>query len=346
MNAIMTELAKLEVFLRGGAIATLLFCATVFASRGPLNRKDGSVAVLCLGLCAYMMVSSPSIGIEAGIVFTVLVAISAIVPVLVYWTALELFQDNPIFARWQFVVCGLIIATAWLSFTSISLGAVRGICVIALFSHLVAVVILGHEDDLIETRRRFRRWFLLAVACFAIVITILEATGADRGLPVVFYLLHALVFWGLAAAFLLWAVRVDPTIWLISRKNALQNGEISPIQRALIGRINAAMAEKLWEREGLTLSQMAQALDTQEHRLRSAINQGMGHRNFSSFINGYRIARAKELLSNPSLPERTVLSVAYDVGFASLGPFNRAFREATGQTPTEYRQAALSLVVE
>lgn len=340
----MTKLANLEIFMRGGAIATLLMCAAVFALHGPLNRKGGSVAALCLGLCAYVMVSSPSIGIEAGPVFTVLVAISAIVPVLVYWSALELFQDNPNIARWQFVICGLIIATAWLSLMSISLGMVRGAGALVIFTHLAAVIILGHDDDLIEARRRFRRWFPLAVACVAIVITVLEVTGADRGLSVVFYLMHALVFWGLAAAFLLWAVRVDPAIWLVGRKSPLQNDNISPVQRALIERINTAMSEKLWEREGLTLSQMAQALDTQEHRLRSAINQGMGHRNFSSFINGYRIARAKELLSNPSLAERTVLSIAYDVGFASLGPFNRAFREATGQTPTEYRHAALSVV--
>lgn len=344
MSAIMTELANLEIFMRGGAIATLLMCAAVFALRGPLNRKDGSVTALCLGLCAYLTVSSPSIGIEAGVVFTVLVAISAIVPVLVYWTALELFQENPNLARWQFVMCGLVMTTAWFSFTSISLGIVRGICVIVIFSHLVAVIIRGHKDDLIETRRRFRRWFLLAVACVAIVITALEVTGADRGLSVVFYLVHALVFWGLAAAFLIWAVRVDPSIWIVNQKRTSPNDDISPVQRALIERINAAMSEKLWEREGLTLSEMAQELGTQEHRLRSAINQGMGHRNFSSFINGYRIARAKELLSNPSLAERTVLSVAYDVGFASLGPFNRAFREATGQTPTEYRHAALSVV--
>ena len=339
----MTELAKLEIFLRGGAIATLLFCAAVFALHGPLNRKDGSVVALCLGLCAYMIVSSPSIGIEAGPVFTVLVVISAIVPVLVYWTALELFQDNPNFARWQLVICGLIIAAAWLSFTSISIGIVRGAGALVIFAHLVVVIIQGHEDDLIEARRRFRRWFLLVVAGVAIFITVLEVTGADRGLSVVFYLMHALVFWGLVAAFLLWAVRVDPTIWLVSRKSAFPKDDISPAQRALIGRITTAMSEKLWEREGLTLSQMAQALDTHEHRLRSAINQGMGHRNFSSFINGYRIERAKELLSDPNLAERTVLSIAYDVGFASLGPFNRAFREATGQTPTEYRQNALSL---
>lgn len=343
MNTIMTEFAKLEIFFRGGAIATLLLCAAVFTLRGPLNRKNGSVAALCLGLCAYMLVSSPSIGIEAGFMFAVLVATSAVVPVLVYWAGLELFQDNPTFARWQFAMGGLIIASAWLSAASISLGVVRGVCVIAIFSHLVAVVILGSEDDLIEARRRFRRWFLLAVAGVAIVITGLEVTGIDRGLPVVFYLIHALVFWGLATAFLVWAVRIDPAIWLAKGQSSSPHSDLSPVQRALIGRINKAMSERIWEREGLTLSQMAQALDTQEHRLRSAINQGMGHRNFSSFINGYRIERAKELLSDADLAERTVLSIAYDVGFASLGPFNRAFREVTGKTPTQYRQTALSL---
>jgi len=33
----------------------------------------------------------------------------------------------------------------------------------------------------------------------------------------------------------------------------------------------------------------------------------------------------------------TVLEIAYDVGFASVGPFNRAFRAEFGQSPTEYR---------
>ena len=41
-------------------------------------------------------------------------------------------------------------------------------------------------------------------------------------------------------------------------------------------------------------------------------------------------------------PERVqVLSeIAYRFGYASLGPFNRAFKEIVGQTPTEYRKAA------
>jgi AraC-like DNA-binding protein len=31
-----------------------------------------------------------------------------------------------------------------------------------------------------------------------------------------------------------------------------------------------------------------------------------------------------------------------DAGFQSLGPFNRAFKAATGVTPTEYRKLKMS----
>ena len=337
----MPELANLEIFLRGGAIATLLICAAIFALPPPFRRKEGSVAALCLALCAYMAVSSPGLGFETGLTFVLLAAVAAAVPVLIYWVALELFQDDQHFAGWQLFTCALIIAASWLSFTSVSVGILRGAGVIVIFSHLVGVIIAGDQGDLIEARRHFRRWFLLAIAAVAMVITALEITGWDRGLPVGFYLLHAVLVWCLAAVFLIWSVRVDPTLWMVKRQSTPSEVSHSPAQRALIARINTAMSNNLWEREGLTLSQMAQELGTQDHRLRSAINQAMGHRNFSSFINGYRIERAKSLLSDPDAADRTVLSIAYDVGFASLGPFNRAFRDATATTPTAFRQAAL-----
>jgi AraC-like DNA-binding protein len=35
-----------------------------------------------------------------------------------------------------------------------------------------------------------------------------------------------------------------------------------------------------------------------------------------------------------------VLSIALEAGFQSIGPFNRAFKAATGLTPTEFRGRA------
>jgi AraC-like DNA-binding protein len=35
-----------------------------------------------------------------------------------------------------------------------------------------------------------------------------------------------------------------------------------------------------------------------------------------------------------------ILTIALDSGYGSIGPFNRAFRQRYGMTPTEYRAAA------
>ena len=50
----------------------------------------------------------------------------------------------------------------------------------------------------------------------------------------------------------------------------------------------------------------------------------------------HRIRHACRLLEDPS-STLTVLEISVEPGFASLGPFNRAFKAAMGQTPSAYR---------
>jgi AraC-like DNA-binding protein len=79
-----------------------------------------------------------------------------------------------------------------------------------------------------------------------------------------------------------------------------------------------------------------------EHRLRRLVNDGLGHRNFAEFLSVHRVAAAKRELADPRLSERSVSEIAFALGYASLGPFNRAFREATGTTPSAFRTQALA----
>ena len=82
--------------------------------------------------------------------------------------------------------------------------------------------------------------------------------------------------------------------------------------------------------------------DVHPRRLRRLINGGLGHRNFADFVGAHRIAAARAALADPANARASISALAFDLGYASLGPFNRAFKDATGQTPSEWRQAALA----
>ena len=111
------------------------------------------------------------------------------------------------------------------------------------------------------------------------------------------------------------------------------------VDAELVARIRAAMeVEHLYRDDTMTVAQLAKAVGSQEYLVRRAINGALGYRNFNAFLHRYRLDEASERLrSEPHLP---VLTIALDVGFGSIGPFNRAFRARYGCTPTEFRAVA------
>ncbi|MEJ8858132.1 AraC family transcriptional regulator [Variovorax robiniae] len=97
--------------------------------------------------------------------------------------------------------------------------------------------------------------------------------------------------------------------------------------------------DHLYREPDLTIGALAERLGLPEHKLRRLINQGLGHRNFSAFLNTWRLADARRWLSDPQQANTPILTIAMDAGFQSIGPFNRAFKADTGMTPTEFRRA-------
>jgi len=47
------------------------------------------------------------------------------------------------------------------------------------------------------------------------------------------------------------------------------------------------------------------------------------------------------MLADPRYRNEKILTVALEVGYGSLAPFNRTFKETTGRTPSEFRQESL-----
>ena len=94
--------------------------------------------------------------------------------------------------------------------------------------------------------------------------------------------------------------------------------------------------------EGLGIAALAVRLGAPEYRLRRLINGRLGHRNFNAYLNGLRLTEARAALADPAQRGLPVLSIALGAGFQSIGPFNRAFKAATGLTPTEFRRQKLA----
>ena len=85
----------------------------------------------------------------------------------------------------------------------------------------------------------------------------------------------------------------------------------------------------------LKLSDVAAAVGSNRTAVSNCINQQRGC-TFSQFINDYRIAHAKQLMSNQ--PNIKISEVWMASGFNTESSFFRAFKTVTGMTPAEWRQ--------
>jgi AraC-like DNA-binding protein len=97
--------------------------------------------------------------------------------------------------------------------------------------------------------------------------------------------------------------------------------------------------EELFTDEDLSLPQLAKVLDITTHQLSQLLNDRLGQ-NFASFVNHYRIEKAKTLLLDKR--QNTILSIAFGVGFKSKSTFNAAFLKHTGTSPSQFRKHSLS----
>lgn len=226
----------------------------------------------------------------------------------------------------------------------ISLAA-NAVARFGMIAHMVYVAWEGRTGDLIEVRRKFRSVYIVTVSLATLAVAFAETVFSinERSQPEI-YLLQSIGFCMLA--FIL--------VWYIVdlKKNALFVGTVAakPMPKSVDAaeRHDLDSIKKLVEgnalylEPGLTIALLADKAGLPEHRLRRLINQHLGYRNFADFLNHYRIEAAKERLASIEDRNIPVLTVAMDLGYGSLGPFNRAFKDRTGQTPTEYRKNKLA----
>ncbi len=125
-------------------------------------------------------------------------------------------------------------------------------------------------------------------------------------------------------------------------KRSLKNGADLDIA-AWHSRIPQYMADKKPFLDAkLSLHQLAEQLTISPHTLSRIINTGY-EKNFSDFVNHYRVEEFKRLLKETDATNWTLLAIAFEAGFNSKTTFNTVFKKTTGMTPDAYRKQIVSM---
>jgi AraC-like DNA-binding protein len=346
----------LEAALRGGAVAILLLFVLLFArDRDPRTRRlSRYTALLFLGTAAFAVDSAPGFwALDLRLRIPIHIACNA-TPAVFWIMAAALFNDE-FRARWYH-------ALAWLWLAGLAWREMYGwppaVVAVQEASSLLFVLfgvwhaLAGRAGDLVEWRRQLRVEFAVITALYIVVLIVSQRIWpGSLGRPP-FSLVNAV---GLMAFIFLWAwFRLSMPKLVLA---PVQDGSAPPVEperrqapaatgqdAVLLEALRKLMEEgRAYREEGLGITSLAQSLGVQEYRLRRLINRQLGHRNFSAFVNGYRLAEVAAALADPSQAEVPILTIALDAGFGSIGPFNRAFKAHTGLTPTEYRRARLGV---
>jgi AraC-like DNA-binding protein len=108
---------------------------------------------------------------------------------------------------------------------------------------------------------------------------------------------------------------------------------------ATLRKLDLLMSDKrLYQNEDLSLASLAAELGISAHQLSELVNARLGV-GFSRYVRERRVEAAKKLLV--AAPSQSILSVSLDTGFRSQSAFYAAFKEITGQSPGDFREAAL-----
>jgi AraC-like DNA-binding protein len=212
-------------------------------------------------------------------------------------------------------------------------------------------MIRGWRADMVEARRQLRWVFLLIVGTFMFFAILLERLLIPWNSLGVFYVHVTLsILQAMLAAFALLATfRADEPLYIDPFRDERSRAPPVEAQRmpavgahdSAIAAVRRAFVEQHVYRNGeLTVGSLAQKLAMPEYRLRKLIHEQLGYRNFNSLLHDYRIAEACQDLADPTKNSLPILTIALTVGYNSINPFNRAFRDAKAMTPSAYRAQA------
>jgi AraC-like DNA-binding protein len=350
----MQNVQILEILARGAACSFSLLVAISFLRIRSANWAARLGSLFAIGTAAYILFASDLVSDALRPLNIILAPLSILNGAFFWWFATALFDDAFEWRWWRFIPVTLIAIFSIVFFTTPSGALVATAALIAwqtllvlLMGHAALLAIRDLGDDLVEPRRRFRVAFAALIGLTGIVLAFAEILYANQSFPPIAYLVQSIALLLLSSSFAIWTLQADPVLFAEphrtgDRTRQLNTDQIAVEDNDLAKRLAEMMEAGVYRETVMSVGGLAERLKTPEHRLRKLINNGLGYRNFTSFLNAYRLEDAKAALADPKQARVQILMIALDLGFGSIAPFNRAFKLATGMTPTAFRRDALS----
>lgn len=104
---------------------------------------------------------------------------------------------------------------------------------------------------------------------------------------------------------------------------------------------NAVEKERLFLDKNLTVKYLAKYINSNEKYVSYAINK-FNNKNFSNYINEFRVEFAKKALLSSEYRNFTIEAISELSGFNSKSGFNSTFKKFTGKTPTQFQKSSSS----
>jgi AraC-like DNA-binding protein len=328
----------IDLVLRLGAITLLLLWAAL-AWTGARRQRLYGLACLCAGL--YLVVKSPVLSSSLGPALGPLQAIAATGPL---WFLIATRRAFGACAGLSALHLGALAAAlaslAWAAHMYRAHWYVMvDLILLALFGAALHAAWQGLKDELDPGRRAHRIFLLNASAALGVLVSMAAlATRFSWAAPISRIPIETAIAGGVfAAALALCAVTLRVQDFEVRARPA--RADASPLANRIL---TALTHDRLYRDPQLTISRLAYVLEAPEHQVRATINAELGHKNFSEFVNSFRLAEVKVALSDPAQAQTPISTIALDAGFGSIASFNRVFRAAFGASPSAFRRAASS----
>ena len=340
-----------DLFFRFTIIGQFFLVSVIYLNKN-INFNSQLVITLMVCASAYLLLTPQIPNHHYGYFRGVLLFFTDLMPYILWLYAYALLNDDFHPNDWHIAIkASLIAVLLWMLYFFIYL---QGNGIFHQINHGIEAVVLVHiiylvlkdiNDDLIDSRRKIRMFIVLLTTFYGGILVLFELTKSNFVHTSSFSLTNStLIFIG-TNIFYVVLIKQYKSQQTGIKTNLVQPEEIKPSEakelnpfQAELDTLNLFIEQEKFIETNLTIKKLSINLSIPEHQLRELINQQLGFKNFSSFLNSHRIPAACLQFQDINNIRKPILSIALELGYGSIGPFNRAFKDIMGMTPTEYKK--------